>query len=91
MNTLKIYYSTLCLLVLQDDHKDDVTEKDIHDIEDNHVKLKKKLVNANNKYDRLKIDLKKELNNLKDANQHELNFFNRNHKVLKVCILFKCQ
>ncbi|XP_060856184.1 33 kDa inner dynein arm light chain, axonemal-like [Metopolophium dirhodum] len=66
-----------------DDHKDDVTEKDIQDIEDEHVKLKKKLVDANNKYNILKIDLKKELNNLKDANQHELNFFNRNHKALK--------
>lgn len=64
-----------------------MTEKDIHDIEDQHVKLKKKLINANNKYNRLKIDLKKELKNLKDANQHELNFFNRNHKALKVCIL----
>jgi len=78
-------------LLLQDDHKDDVTEKDIQDIEDEHVKLKKKLVDANNKYNRLKIDLRKELNNLKDANQHELNFFNRNHKALKVCILYKCQ
>ncbi|XP_022164943.1 33 kDa inner dynein arm light chain, axonemal-like [Myzus persicae] len=66
-----------------DDNKDDMTEKDIQDIEDQHVILKKKLVNANIKYNRLKIDLKKELNNLKDANQHELNFFNRNHKALK--------
>jgi len=78
-------------LLLQDDHKDDVTEKDIQDIEDEHVKLKKKLVDANKKYNILKIDLKRELNNLKDANQHELNFFNRNHKALKVCILYKCQ
>ncbi|XP_003246751.1 33 kDa inner dynein arm light chain, axonemal-like [Acyrthosiphon pisum] len=66
-----------------DDHKDDVTEKDIQDIEDAHVKLKKKLVDANNKYNKLKTDLKNELNNLKDANQHELSFFNRNHEALK--------
>jgi len=63
-----------------------MTENDIRDIEDHHVKLKKKLSDANIKYNRLKIDLKKELNNLKDAHQHELNFFNRNHKSLKVCI-----
>jgi len=41
---------------------------------------------ANIKYNRLKMNLKKELNNLKEAHQHELNFFNRNHKSLKVCI-----
>ncbi|KAL5238172.1 hypothetical protein ACI65C_005582 [Semiaphis heraclei] len=66
-----------------DEHKDDMTENDIQDIENHHAKLKKKLSDANIKYNRLKIDLKKELNNLKDAHQHELNFFNRNHKSLK--------
>ncbi|XP_025207580.1 33 kDa inner dynein arm light chain, axonemal-like [Melanaphis sacchari] len=65
------------------DNKGGLTEKDIHDIEDQHVLLKKKLNEANIKYNRLKIDLTKELNHLKDVNQHELNFFNKNHKSLK--------
>ncbi|KAE9525028.1 hypothetical protein AGLY_014442, partial [Aphis glycines] len=60
-----------------------LTEKDILDIEDHHVVLKKKLSDANNKYNRLKTSLKKELNNLKDAHQHELNCYNKNHQALK--------
>lgn len=70
-----------------------MTEKDILDIEDHHVVLKKKLTDANNKYSKLKASLKKELKNLKDAHQHELNCYNKNHQALKVCIhiyIIKC-
>lgn len=66
-----------------------MVKKDLHDLEDQQIELRKQLSEANVKYKRLEINIKKELNNLKDAHQHELNFFNRNHKALKVCIL-KC-
>jgi len=74
-------------LPLQKNNENEITEKDIHVIKDQHLVLKKKLVNANDKYNKLKNDLRKELKNLKDANQHELNFFIRNHKALKVRII----
>ncbi|XP_026820402.1 33 kDa inner dynein arm light chain, axonemal-like [Rhopalosiphum maidis] len=65
------------------DNKNEMVKRDLQDLEDQQVVLKKQLSEANTKYKRLENSFKKELNNLKDAHQHELNFFNRNHKALK--------
>lgn len=53
-------------------------------LEQKSISLKNELVAADNKYKILKEKLSEELNALKIANQHEFDFYSKNHDALKV-------
>lgn len=61
-------------------------EQEVNQLKEKNSLLKKQLVDANYNYNNLKENLLEELNALKAANLHELEFFTKNHEALKVCI-----
>lgn len=62
-------------------------EKEIKDLKEQNHFLKREMVKSNLQYLNLKENTTEELRTLKATNDHEINFFTKNHEALKVGFL----